>query len=176
MRVYTRTGDGGLTALGSGERVPKWAPRVSAYGEMDEVNSWLGLLRAEGLPAEADGNLERAQRAIFSLGSVLAGSPRGFLAPEAGDVGWLERWIDAMSAELPPLTRFVLPGGIRAAAFAHIGRTVTRRAERAVAALGVEDEVVATAVRFLNRLSDALFVLARWLNHREGRGDSLWHE
>ncbi|MEW5878009.1 MAG: cob(I)yrinic acid a,c-diamide adenosyltransferase [Acidobacteriota bacterium] len=176
MRVYTRTGDGGYTALGSGERVPKWEPRVSAYGDLDEVNSWVGMLRAEGVPSEADAHLERAQRALFSLGSVLAGSPRGFLSPDAADVTWLENWIDRMSAALPPLKNFVLPGGSRSAAVAHLCRTVTRRAERAVAALGIEDEVVGTAVRFLNRFSDALFVLARWLNHLQGGREILWHE
>ncbi len=134
------------------------------------------MLRAEGVPSEADAHLERAQRALFSLGSVLAGSPRGFLAAEASDVVWLENWIDRMSAELPPLRNFVLPGGSRAAAVAHLCRTVTRRAERAVAALGANDEVVGAAVRFLNRLGDALFVLARWLNHRQGGREVLWHE
>lgn len=176
MRVYTRTGDAGFTALGNGERVPKWHPRVSAYGDLDEVNSWLGMLRAEPVPEEADAYLERAQRALFSLGSVLAGSPRGFLCADASEVAWLEEWIDRMSGELPPLTQFVLPGGHRSAALAHVARTVTRRAERAVAALGCEDEVVGAAVRFLNRLSDALFVLARWLNCRHGGREILWHE
>lgn len=134
------------------------------------------MLRAEGLPAEVDAHLERTQRALFALGSVLAGSPRAFLAPDASDVGWLENWIDRMSAELPPLKNFVLPGGVRSAAVAHLCRTVTRRAERAVAALGPDDEVVGTAVRFLNRLSDALFVLARFLNHLQGGREILWHE
>lgn len=176
MRVYTRTGDGGFTALGNGERVPKSEPRVAAYGDVDEVNSWLGVLRSEPVPEEADAYLERAQRALFSLGSVLSGSPRGFLSADASEVTWLETWIDRMSEELPPLKNFVLPGGHRSAALAHVARTVTRRAERTVAALGCDDEVVGTAVRFLNRLSDALFVLARWLNHRQGCREILWHE
>lgn len=165
-----------MTSLGNGERVPKWEPRVCAYGELDEVNCWLGMIRAEGIPGEADAYLERAQRALFSLGSVLAGSPRGYLSADSREVSWLEAWIDRMSEELPPLSRFVLPGGCRGAALAHLGRAVTRRAERAVAALGCDDEVVGTAVRFLNRLSDALFVLARWLNHRQGGREILWHE
>ncbi|MCS7183227.1 MAG: cob(I)yrinic acid a,c-diamide adenosyltransferase [Thermoanaerobaculum sp.] len=175
MRVYTRTGDRGMTALGDGTRVPKWEPRVAAYGDLDEVNSWVGMLRAEGVPAEADAVLERVQRTLFSLGSVLSGSPRGFLAADAADVSWLEQWIDHMSDSLPPLNQFVLPGGCRSASVAHLCRTVTRRAERSVAALGSEG-VVEVAVRFLNRLGDAFFVLARWLNRCQGAPEILWHD
>lgn len=176
MRIYTRTGDAGLTSLGSGERVAKSHPQVAAYGELDEVNSFVGMVRAEGVPSEADRYLERVQRALFSLGSALAGSPRAKLAADAADVGWLEAWIDTMSAELPPLANFVLPGGCRAASLTHVARTVARRAERAVVASALPFEARQATVRFLNRLSDALFVLARWLNHRQGASEILWHE
>jgi cob(I)alamin adenosyltransferase len=156
--------------------VTKDHPRVAAYGELDEVNSWLGMVRAEGLPAEADKQLELAQRTLFSLGSVLSGSPRARLSQLAEDVSWLEAWMDAMSAELPSLTNFILPGGCRAASVAHVARTVVRRAERTLVESQLGDEGAAVAVRFLNRLGDALFVLARWLNHQQGQGDILWHE
>jgi cob(I)alamin adenosyltransferase len=176
VRIYTRTGDAGETSLGSGQRVPKSHPRVQSYGELDEVNSWVGAVRAFGVPEEADHHLERVQRALFSLGAVLAGSRRSGLSADAQDVGWLERWIDRMSEELPQLANFILPGGCPAASLAHVARTVTRRAERAVVAGGLGEETALVAVRFLNRLGDALFVLARWLNYRHGASEILWHE
>ncbi|MGQ9835729.1 MAG: cob(I)yrinic acid a,c-diamide adenosyltransferase [Thermoanaerobaculaceae bacterium] len=174
MRIYTRTGDGGETSLGSGLRVAKCHPRVAAYGELDEVNSWVGLLRAQGVPECVDEHLQRVQRALFSLGSILTASPKASLSDDVKDLGWLEQWIDSMWASLPPLTSFILPGGCRSAGLSHVARAVTRRAERSLVASGLYDEGAQLGVRFLNRLSDALFVLARWLNFQERAAELPW--
>jgi len=175
VRVYTRTGDDGSTVLGNGKRVSKAALRVAAYGDVDELNSTLGLLLAEGPPAEAAAELVGVQSRLFEVGAALADpSGRFELSPEIRDTGRLERWIDGMAAELPELRSFILPGGGRAAALAHVARTVCRRAERAVAGLREEGEAVGAVLPFLNRLSDALFVCARWLNHRAGVRETAW--
>ncbi len=175
MKVYTRAGDDGSTGLADGSRVSKGAARVAAYGEVDELNAALGVLRAEALPVQTEAELERVQALLFEVGAFLAdpraraGLPEGVLRPE-----WAERWIDAMESDLPPLRNFVLPAGTRAAALAHHARTVCRRAERGVVALTEGGAGTATVIPFLNRLSDALFVLARWLNRRAGVADVLW--
>lgn len=175
MKVYTRTGDGGTTALGDGRRVSKGSSRVAAYGDVDELNAALALLLAEGVPGAAAGPLSRAQHVLFEVGAFLANPARtDVLTDAARDAGWLERWIDAMEAELPPLRNFVLPGGTRAASLAHQARTVCRRAERAVVHLQDEGDGDVTVVPLLNRLSDALFVLARWLNRRADVADVVW--
>lgn len=174
MRIYTRTGDGGETSLGSGLRVAKCHPRIAAYGELDEVNSWVGLLRAQGVPACVDDHLERVQSALFSLGATLAASPRASLSEDVKDVGWLEQWIDSMWASLPPLTSFIFPGGCLCAGLSHVARAVTRRAERSLVASGLNDEGAQLGVRFLNRLADALFVLARWFNFQERAAELPW--
>lgn len=172
MKIYTRTGDGGETSLFSGGRVGKAHPRIEAYGTLDELNSLLGLLRIEPLPEEADAPLVDVQQALFVIGGVLADPLGKFTpAPSAWDPGPLEAWIDCMDAELPPLRAFILPGGSRPAALAHVARTVCRRAERRVA---VVDGVPEGVVPYLNRLSDALFVLARFVNHRLGLADPEW--
>lgn len=178
MKIYTKTGDSGTTSLFSGGRVAKHHPRLEAYGTLDELNSVLGTLRCEPLPAGADSQLEGVQRALFSIGAALA-DPEGRCAPDGG-LAWavepLETWIDAMDAELPPLRRFILPGGSRAAALAHQARTVCRRGERRVAELAAAGEAVPEkVVPYLNRLSDALFVLARYANARMGVADLEWH-
>lgn len=172
MKVYTRTGDGGETSLFSGGRVGKDHPRIEAYGTVDELSSVLGLLLAEDLPAEAVERLRGAQSSLFSVGASLA-DPEGRLpaATEAVSTQPLEAWIDAMDLELDELRSFIVPGGCRAAALAHVARTVCRRAERRVMAV---DRVDPGIVPFLNRLSDALFVLARFLNHRRGIADPVW--
>jgi len=175
VKVYTRTGDEGTTALGDGRRVSKGSTRVAAYGDVDELNAALAVLLAEGLPESAAGPLATAQRVLFEVGAYLANPARADVLGEAArDAGWLERWIDAMETELPPLRNFVLPGGSRAASLAHQARTVCRRAERAVVHLQDEGNDAVTVVPLLNRLSDALFVLARWLNRRAGVADVIW--
>jgi cob(I)alamin adenosyltransferase len=178
-RIYTRTGDAGDTGLLGGGRVPKDDPRVEAYGTVDEANSALGLLAAH-LDGDAADAVRAMQRALFAIGAELA-TPRP-LAPGAAPgpavgpdhVAALEALIDAWDAELPPLRQFVLPGGSPAAAACHLARAVVRRAERRVVTLARTAPVNPEILRYLNRLSDALFVLARWLNHREGRGDLPW--
>jgi cob(I)alamin adenosyltransferase len=172
VKVYTRTGDGGETSLLSGGRVAKDHPRIEAYGTVDELNSVLGLLLTEELPAEAVERLRAAQSSLFSVGASLADSEGRLLpAVEAFSAEPLEGWIDAMDLELDELRSFIVPGGCRAAALAHVARTVCRRAERRVMAVDPVDDAI---VPFLNRLSDALFVLARFLNHRQGIADPEW--
>lgn len=176
MKVYTRKGDDGWTALADGSRVSKSALRVAAYGEVDELNAVTGLLRAEGVPGEIDGHLVRVQTCLFNLGARLA-DPAGKFAPTDDlNPAWIEEWIDAMDGELPPLRNFILPGGTRAGALAHLARTTCRRAERHVVALAAQAQEGsgAAGIRFLNRLSDAFFVLARFLNHRGGVTDPVW--
>ncbi len=172
MKIYTRTGDGGQTSLFSGGRVAKAHPRIEAYGTLDELNSLLGLLRVEPLPEDVSRFLLEVQETLFVLGGVLA-DPEGRFVPEAGawDPAPLERWIDRMDAEMPELRAFILPGGSRSAALAHLARTVCRRAERRVLLLEALPDGV---VPYLNRLSDALFVLARFVNHRLGIADPEW--
>lgn len=176
MKIYTKTGDGGNTSLFSGGRVPKDDIRVEAYGTVDELASALGLLLCEPLPDDVAEMLVAIQNSLFDVGSVLA-DPEGRMThdPESWSTGGLEAWIDAMEAHLEPLTAFILPGGGRAASLAHVVRTVCRRAERRVLALrndrgGVPEGLAA----YLNRLSDAFFVLARYLNAREGFAETRW--
>ena len=175
MKVYTRAGDDGSTGLGDGSRVSKANLRVAAYGDVDELNSAVGVLRCEQLPSEAATELERIQPLLFEVGAFLA-DPRGrFALPEdAVHPDWAERWIDRMEEEVPPLRNFVLPAGTRAAALSHMARTVCRRAERNVVALTERGDKVGAVIPLLNRLSDALFVLARWLNSRAGVADVVW--
>ncbi len=176
MRIYTRSGDDGSTALANGTRVSKATLRVDAYGQVDELNSAIGVLVAVMAPQPAPAELGRAQDALFHVGALLA-DPLGRHRPPADlmHAAWLERWIDQMESELPPLRHFILPGGSRAAAFAHLARAVCRRAERQVAALHEAGENAAgEALPLLNRLSDALFVCARWLNQRAGAVDVVW--
>ena len=176
MKVYTRTGDDGSTRLADGARVSKASVRVAAYGDVDELNAVVGLVRAEELPPAVRAELERVQNVLFEVGAFLA-DPEGHfeLSPAVTEPGWLERWIDAMQDDLPQLRNFILPAGTRTAALAHAARTVCRRAEREVVALRDQGAVVGVVIPFLNRLSDALFVLARWLNHTAGLADTAWH-
>jgi cob(I)alamin adenosyltransferase len=176
VKIYTRSGDDGSTALGNGQRVSKAGPRVAAYGDVDELNSALGALRAESLPAPAAGELARIQDALFHVGAFLADpSGRHRVPADLLHPVWLERWIDAMEAELQPLRSFILPAGCRAATAAHLARSICRRAERGIVALHESGETaVADVLPLLNRLSDALFVCARWLNLKAGIGDVAW--
>jgi cob(I)alamin adenosyltransferase len=179
VKIYTRTGDGGETALFDGTRVSKADPRVDAYGHVDELNALLGQVRAAGIPRDLDDELDRIQRDLFAVGAMLA-DPSSRIAARltrarlsAADVQRLEQWIDAADAELPPLRRFVVPGGSPGASALHLARTVCRRAERHIVSLG-PDAVPAEAVSYINRLSDLLFVLARLANHRAGVPDREW--
>lgn len=179
-RIYTRTGDKGDTALGDGARVPKDAVRVEAYGTVDELNATLGLARLHAEGAAAAG-VERIQNDLFDLGADLctpgfeadAEAPYPRLRIVAAQVDRLEREIDAMNAGMKPLRSFILPGGGALAAHLHLARTVCRRAERGAVTLARAESVNPEAVRYLNRLSDWLFVSARAANH-DGEGDVLW--
>jgi cob(I)alamin adenosyltransferase len=180
-RIYTRAGDGGSTRLATGESVSKASARVAAYGEVDELNAVVGLARLQVTgDADLDPVLARIQNDLFDLGADLATPERGADAPTAlrivpGQVERLEREIDALNASLAPLTSFVLPAGSPASAALHHARTVCRRAERAAVAFAQAEatDTHAAALRYLNRLSDLLFVAARFANGR-GAGDVLW--
>jgi cob(I)alamin adenosyltransferase len=176
-RIYTKGGDAGETSLGDGSRVPKQHLRVAAFGTVDEANAAIGLARlhAEG---EVDAALARIQNDLFDLGADLCNPAGGKRAETAlrilpSQIERLEREIDALNAELKPLDSFVLPGGTACAAYLHLARTVARRAERLVAELAAVEAVNPEALKFLNRLSDHLFVLSRHVNDK-GAGDVLW--
>ena len=171
-KIVTRTGDAGTTGLGDGSRVGKDSLRIAAVGEVDELNSQLGLLLCEELPQEVRSLLIDIQHDLFDLGGELAVPGSTFLT--AKQPGGLEAAVQRYNSELKPLAEFILPGGTRPAAVTHLARTVCRRAERAVVALGAVEQVSDTARQYLNRLSDLLFVLGRWLNKTGGNGDVLW--
>ena len=174
-RIYTKTGNAGQTSLGDGARVDKTAPRIAAMGEVDEVNAAVGVARTAA-PEEVDAMLARIQNDLFDLGADLcvpASEGETRLRVRDGHVERLEREIDAMNAGLAPLTSFVLPGGCPCAAHLHLARTVTRRAERTVVALADREAVGGPVLRYLNRVSDHLFVAARFVN-AQGLGDVLW--
>ena len=179
MKIYTRTGDGGQTGLLGGTRVPKDHVRVAAYGEVDETNAAIGLVLAHSRNARLDGLLREVQADLFALGAELADVRRqrkqqAKAAVTPAMVARLEQEIDEREAALPPLRAFVLPGGVPTAAFLHYARTVCRRAERSVVALARRTRVDPLAVVYLNRLSDLLFVLARFENHRARRKEPTW--
>lgn len=181
MRIYTRSGDGGKTGLGDGSRVGKDEIRVEAYGSIDELTSCLGVLRAEGLDSDTDRRLLEIQQDLFELGADLArpGSRKAEAWLEQR-VAELETWLDRLSAEVPELRAFILPGGTREAALCHLARSVARRAERACWAcqrqqsLGGKQPLGKQALIYLNRLSDLLFQLARVQNRRRGVQDLIW--
>jgi cob(I)alamin adenosyltransferase len=185
-KIYTKVGDKGETALVGGKMVPKYAPRIEAYGTVDELNACIGLCRranqSEAGPdaarAQIDQFLERVQNELFNLGSLLATLPED-LGPtqpriEARHTEALEREIDAWNEHLPPLRSFTLPGGGWTSSYLHLGRTVCRRAERHVAALAAVEPVDVESLRYLNRLSDALYVLGRWNTRERGETEPLW--
>jgi cob(I)alamin adenosyltransferase len=180
MKIYTKTGDDGQTGLFGGPRVRKDAPRIEAYGTVDELNSVLGLVRAEPLPPEVDSLLERLQNELFALGAELATPEpiaRGTAWAGPGPIAALETAIDEFEQPLEPLRQFILPGGTRGAALLHLARTVCRRAERRVITLAATGEPIAgDVVIYLNRLSDLLFVLARYTNHADGAPDVPWQK
>lgn len=179
MKIYTRTGDSGETGLFDGTRVSKHDLRVEAYGDVDELNAVLGLVRAAGVGPDLDERLQRLQRDLFALGSRLA-DPRHRIAERVTkaalvdeDVTRLEAWIDEAEAQIPPLRRFILPGGSQAGALLHVARTICRRAERRIVSLG-QDAVDPGVLAYVNRLSDLLFVLARLANARAGVAEAEW--
>ncbi len=178
-RIYTRTGDGGTTRLGDGTEVAKDARRVETYGTVDELNSAIGVALASGLDPDVAAELRRIQNELFHLGAELslpASDPSRASGPRIGapHVEALERLLDALTDEVGPLENFILPGGTPGAAQLHLARTVCRRAERLLVALSHEEPVDAVTLRYLNRLSDALFALARAENRRKGFPETLW--
>jgi len=178
VKIYTRTGDDGTTGVLGPQRLPKNAPRIDAYGQVDELNSQLGMVRALDSGAWLAGDLADIQRLLFHVGAELATTEAALLEKieriADADVAALEAAIDRLDGDLPPLTAFVLPQGTPLAAQLHVARTVCRRAERAVVALAAAETVEPRLVRYLNRLADLLFVMARWCNRRAGVAETEW--
>lgn len=178
MKIYTKSGDTGETSLFAGGRVPKNDPRVESYGTVDELNSYLGLIRTFDLPHPAEEWLETIQNVLFTIGADLA-TPLDAKADwlvrlSAEPVSLLENAIDHMDETLEPLKSFILPGGTQAAAYAHIARTVCRRAERLCVELAQAHPINKEVITYLNRLSDFLFTLARFINHHAGESETKW--
>jgi cob(I)alamin adenosyltransferase len=179
VKIYTRTGDTGETALFDGRRVSKADLRVDAYGDIDEVNAALGVVLAGGVPQDVAAMLEQVQRDLFAVGGSLADPAHRVaervrkMAVGQADVSRLEQWIDHLETELVPLRRFILPGGSTPGAALHLARTVCRRAERRVVSLG-DGEVDPELLAYINRLSDFLFVAARAVNRRAGALELEW--
>jgi cob(I)alamin adenosyltransferase len=179
MPRNTRTGDDGTTGLGGGQRISKDSPRIAAYGTVDELNAQIGMAIAAGLEADLVGELERIQNELFNLGSdlcFLQEDKESTALPgiEERHVSGLEDLTDRLSEELAPLENFVLPGGSPGAASLHVARTCCRRAEREVVELAAQEPVGAYTVHYLNRLSDALFVMARFENAQKGIPETIW--
>jgi cob(I)alamin adenosyltransferase len=172
-KIYTRTGDDGTTGLGNGDRVPKDSRRVEAYGTVDELNSAVGLIVASGCPDDIAALLAHIQQDLFNLGGELC--IPGTQLIESAAVDQLETELDKLNADLPELKDFVLPGGSRTAAACHLARAICRRAERRVFSLSQETDVSTTALQYLNRLSDLLFVMARSLNRQAEHAEVLWN-
>jgi cob(I)alamin adenosyltransferase len=179
VKIYTRTGDSGDTALFDGTRVQKSDRRVAAYGDLDELNAWIGLVIANRPGEDIAANLQHIQRDLFAIGSRLADPAHRIagrvakVVVSAGDIARLEGWIDALDAELTPLRRFILAGGTPAGAALHVARTVCRRAERSMVELGeaaFENELL----QYVNRLSDLLFTMARAVNQRAAMPEVEW--
>lgn len=179
MKIYTRTGDDGTTALISGRRISKAALRIDAYGTIDELNSFAGLLRDQPVNESRKEFLKDIQDRLFTIGAHLADDPDRSAARKIpdlfdSDIAGLEQAMDEMDRELPPLRHFVLPGGHQSVSFAHVARTVCRRAERQVVALTEEAEVDPLLIRYLNRLSDYFFVLSRKMTQELGTDEVRW--
>ncbi len=171
-KIYTKTGDDGSTGLGDGARTPKYSARIEAIGAVDELNSQLGLLLSEPLPAHMLTTLTRIQHELFELGGEL--SIPNYVRINDAMVTQLEQALDAMNDALSPLKEFILPGGSRAAAQCHVARAVCRRTERRLLALHQQETVSPAAIKYLNRLSDLLFVMCRAINQALGVPDVLW--
>ena len=173
-KIVTRTGDAGTTGLGDGSRTTKDSLRVAAMGDVDELNSNIGLLLCEDLPAEVQSALLDIQHDLFDLGGELC--LPGMNVIKDAQVSRLEELVETFNADLPMLKEFILPGGTRPAALAHVCRTICRRAERAIVRLSTAESTSEAARRYVNRLSDLLFILGRVLNRAGGRGDVLWQK
>ena len=178
MKIYTKTGDKGTTSLIGGTRLSKAHVRIDAYGTVDELNSYIGMLRDQPVNEGRKDLLKEIQDRLFTIGSHLASEPdqKKKILPDLydEDVALLEREMDLIDSKVPPLRAFILPGGHQSVSFGHIARTVCRRAERAVIHLQQGEEVEPIVIRYLNRLSDALFVMARYENHESGVAEPLW--
>ncbi len=179
MKIYTKTGDDGTTGLLGGSRVKKYDIRLEAYGTVDELNASVGVIRSNALPEKTDSWLLEIQNKLFNIGSVLASDERGKkitkkLEITADDIFFLEKAIDEMESELPKLKQFILPGGDMASALCHVARTVCRRAERRIIEFNDMQEVQSEMIKYINRLSDFLFVLSRKLADNRGVGDIHW--
>lgn len=170
-RIYTRTGDAGSSGLADGSRITKDDMRLECLGELDELNSHIGVLLAMALPAKIRSCLEEVQHTLFDLGGDLSLPGRDSVG--SSQVAWLERWLDSYNTALPPLKEFILPGGNRAAASCHVARSVCRRCERRLTPLLRDGLVQPMAYAYINRLSDLLFVLGRWLAHQDS-SEVLW--
>lgn len=179
VKIYTRTGDDGSTGLLGPGRVRKSAPRVEAYGSVDELNASLGMARALDREQWLAESLAPVQAQLFQIGAELAATAPAMLGQlqrlDDSDVASLEQWIDRLERDLQALTQFILPGGGLLGAQLHESRAVCRRAERRVVALAEIEPVEPRLIRYLNRLGDLLFVMARWCNHREGIAETPWH-
>jgi cob(I)alamin adenosyltransferase len=181
-RIYTKRGDAGETGLVGGQRVPKDTPRIEAYGTVDELNAFVGLAAVscaeDSRLAPLAASLRRVQHELFNLGSILATEPADVHPQQPrvtkAEIAQLEREIDSMNADLPALRSFVLPGGTRLNAQLHVTRTICRRVERLVVAMARQESVPPEVIPYLNRLSDAMFVWSRWVNHVLGVPEVLW--
>ncbi|GAB5555861.1 MAG: cob(I)yrinic acid a,c-diamide adenosyltransferase [Schleiferiaceae bacterium] len=178
MKIYTKTGDSGKTSLLSGTRVEKYQPRIDAYGTLDELNSWMGMVRDHMEDSQRKSEVLAVQDQLFSMGSHLASEPgqTKFPLPPLHEswIADLETAIDSMNEDLPPLTSFILPGGHVAVSHCHLARTVCRRAERGVVYVASEEEVHGVIPKYLNRLSDYLFVLSRWVSAKVNAEEIPW--
>jgi cob(I)alamin adenosyltransferase len=172
-KIYTRTGDDGSTGLGDGSRIAKDSLRVEAFGDIDELNSHIGLLLAQDIPDNIQTLMTGIQHDLFDLGGEVCVPGREKLTPDY--VTRLENQLDTLNADLQPLKEFILPGGGAAAAACHVARTVCRRAERRLVTLAREESISTPTLHYLNRLSDLLFVVARYVNLQAGIADVLWH-
>jgi len=179
-KIYTRTGDSGETGLVGNRRVSKDSPRIWACGAVDELNSAIGLARAQEPGKKMDAVLAGIQNDLFNLGAELATMPtdfkKGMPAVGAKQIRAMERLLDRLNTQLGPLKEFIMPGGTKTAAALHLARAICRRAERECVALSREEELSADVVPYLNRLSDALFMLARWANREEHRQEAYWRK
>ena len=171
-KIYTRTGDNGTTGLGDGTRVPKDSLRIDAMGDVDELNSVIGLLITEGVPDNLLDILTQVQHDLFNLGGEIC--IPDYIILQQANIDNLEEAIDTLNETLTPLKEFILPGGIKAAAYCHLARTVCRRAERKLVTLARDEKVTEISLKYLNRLSDLLFVLCRIINKEAGVPDVLW--